>query len=112
MKHTEKMNEIVSSEFIRFVTYISNMDSVVKIYLFGSYAYGNPTEDSDIDLFVVIKDGIDSLKIMQKINYGLCDMKIALDVIADNISTFNESSKPDRVTLQREVKNKGVLLYG
>lgn len=24
-----------------------------KIILFGSYAYGNPTEDSDIDLFLV-----------------------------------------------------------
>lgn len=27
----------------------------VKIILFGSYAYGNPTEDSDIDL-LIIKD--------------------------------------------------------
>ena len=29
-----------------------------KIILFGSYAYGNPTEDSDIDLFL-LKDGLD-----------------------------------------------------
>lgn len=27
-----------------------------KIILFGSYAYGTPTEDSDIDLYVVTKD--------------------------------------------------------
>jgi len=27
-----------------------------KIILFGSYAYGNPNEDSDIDLYVVTKD--------------------------------------------------------
>jgi uncharacterized protein len=27
-----------------------------KIILFGSYAYGAPTEDSDIDLYVVTKD--------------------------------------------------------
>lgn len=25
----------------------------LKIILFGSYAYGNPTEDSDIDLFIL-----------------------------------------------------------
>lgn len=24
-----------------------------KIFLFGSYAYGKPTEDSDIDLFII-----------------------------------------------------------
>ena len=27
-----------------------------KIILFGSYAYGKPTEDSDIDLYVVTND--------------------------------------------------------
>jgi predicted nucleotidyltransferase len=27
-----------------------------KIILFGSYAYGNPVEDSDIDLYVVTND--------------------------------------------------------
>jgi uncharacterized protein len=28
-----------------------------KIILFGSYAYGTPTEDSDIDLFIVKETG-------------------------------------------------------
>lgn len=27
-----------------------------KIILFGSYAYGTPTEESDIDLYIVTKD--------------------------------------------------------
>lgn len=27
-----------------------------RVILFGGYAYGNPTEDSDIDLYVVTKD--------------------------------------------------------
>jgi len=27
-----------------------------KVILFGSYAYGNPSKDSDIDLYVVTKD--------------------------------------------------------
>ena len=29
-----------------------------KIILFGSYAWGNPNEDSDIDLYVVTNDNI------------------------------------------------------
>ena len=28
-----------------------------KIILFGSYAYGTPTEDSDIDLFKIVNKG-------------------------------------------------------
>ena len=31
-------------------------DVIKKVYLFGSYAYGEPNEDSDIDLCVVIGD--------------------------------------------------------
>jgi uncharacterized protein len=27
-----------------------------KVILFGSYAYGNPNKDSDIDLYIVTKD--------------------------------------------------------
>ncbi|MDR0721943.1 MAG: nucleotidyltransferase domain-containing protein, partial [Treponema sp.] len=29
-----------------------------SIYLFGSYAYGTPTEESDIDMYTVIPDSI------------------------------------------------------
>jgi len=30
------------------------------IYLFGSHAYGNPTKDSDIDIYVVTPDSINN----------------------------------------------------
>ncbi|MDR1148374.1 MAG: nucleotidyltransferase domain-containing protein [Spirochaetaceae bacterium] len=42
-------------------------DSILKyvparcIYLFGSYAYGTPTEESDIDIYTVIPDDIKNL---------------------------------------------------
>lgn len=43
-----------------------------KIILFGSYAYGNPTEESDIDLFLVKNglsaDGYDRYEIEAKMN--------------------------------------------
>ena len=112
MRYKEIMNDKVRSEFERFVSYISKIDGVLHIYLFGSYASGDPTEYSDIDLCVVVQDGIDSLKMMQKISFGLCDRKISLDTLVDNISDFIELSKPDRVTLQREIKDRGVLVYG
>ncbi len=40
---------------------IKNLKSLEpdKIVLFGSYAYGKPDEDSDIDLFI-FKDGLDA----------------------------------------------------
>ena len=112
MKNIDKMNSGVKTEFDRYVSYISKIDGVVRIYLFGSYAYGEPTNYSDIDLFVVLRDGVDKLKVMQGVSRGLCDMRIPLDVIADNISDFTELSGSDRVTLQREIKENGVVVYG
>jgi predicted nucleotidyltransferase len=87
------------------------MDGVLCVYLFGSYAYGEPTDYSDIDLFVVLRDGVNKIKMMQNVSRGLMDRKIALDILADNISDFTELSKPGRATLQREIKENGVMVY-
>ena len=112
MKHIEKMNDVVRDEFNRFVSYISKMDGVLRIYLFGSYADGKPTESSDIDLMVVVQDGVNTLDFLQGVSLGIMNRRVSLDVVADTASDFAELSKPDRVTLQREIKSKGVLVYG
>ena len=112
VKRIEHMTHDVKEEFERYISFISQMDGVIQIYLFGSYAYGTPNEESDIDLMVVVHDGIDSLKIMRAVSAGLMNRQVSLDVLVDNLSDFTERSKPERVTLQREIKNKGVLVYG
>ena len=108
----DNMNETVKAEFERYISFISQMDGVLRIYLFGSFANGNPRDDSDIDLLVVVNDGINTLKTMQSVSFGLMNKQVPLDVLVDNVSDFEERSAPDRVTLQREIKNKGVLVYG
>ena len=105
------MDSIVKEELDRYVSFISKMDGVVRIYLYGSYAYGKPTENSDINLMVVVNDGVDSLKVMQGVSRGLMNRRVSLDVLVDTVSDFAELSEPDRVTLQREIKNKGVLVF-
>jgi predicted nucleotidyltransferase len=109
---TEKMSEKVKTEFDKCVSFISQIDGVQQIYLFGSYAYGEPSADSDIDMYVIVRDDVNALKTMQSISLGLCDREIALDVVADNDSAFEELSAPNRATLQRVVRDKGVLVYG
>lgn len=51
-----------------------------KIILFGSYAYGTPTEDSDIDLYVVTKDEFIPQSFQEKI-----DMKLKVAYLIDSI---------------------------
>lgn len=54
-----------------------------KIILFGSYAHGNPDEDSDIDLYIVTNDDFVPKNYDEKMKTKLKVSK-ALDSIRDN----------------------------
>ena len=53
--------------------------SPVKIILFGSFARGEQTEESDIDLLVIEDEVIFRRKEMTKIRRALRDMRIPVD---------------------------------
>jgi predicted nucleotidyltransferase len=56
-----------------------------KVILFGSYAYGSPSDDSDIDLYVVTKDDFipnnfkEKMKIKLKVSKSLKQLKYKYD---------------------------------
>jgi len=81
------------------------------IYLFGSYAYGNPTEDSDIDIYVVTPDYINnSSEIYAKIIGDLGDKKIFfIDLLLGKETIFN-TRKKDNI-FEKTISQKGKLLY-
>jgi predicted nucleotidyltransferase len=45
---------ISQTQIMEFVRQIAEKFSPEKIILFGSYAYGQPTQDSDVDLLIVM----------------------------------------------------------
>ena len=112
MDNNTRITDNIRAEYERYISHISKIDGVIRIYLFGSYAYGEPTESSDIDLFVVVRDGMDTLKVAQRISLGLCDRQLPIDVLVDTESDFNKLIKPDRITIQKEVNERGVLVFG
>jgi predicted nucleotidyltransferase len=84
-----------------------------KILLFGSYAYGAPREESDIDIYVVLKDGgKNPLLVMEDIGIALVKHKYyeAVDVLANYKSRFEHRSTGP--TMERTIARKGVVLYG
>lgn len=46
---------VTQGQIKKIVNKIKNNYPLEKIILFGSYAYGQPKEDSDLDLLVVVK---------------------------------------------------------
>ena len=106
------LSENVQAEFDRYVSFILKIDGVLRLYLFGSYAYGQPNEFSDIDFYVVVRDDIDTLKVAQQISLGLSDRLLPIDVLVDKERDFITLIEPDRFTIQREVNERGVLIFG
>ena len=105
------MSESVLNELNTICSMISDTVDVDKIYLFGSHAYGTPSEDSDYDLCVVIPDGsmrpIDAMKKIRRALYPI--QTTPMDVLVYRSSRFLE--RQDAVTLERTIATKGVLLY-
>jgi len=85
--------------------------SAKYIYLFGSYAYGEPTEKSDIDIYIVIPDNSGSIsEIYGKIIVDLSDKRIFfVDLLLNRESVFNK-----RITeniLEETIFQKGKIIY-
>jgi predicted nucleotidyltransferase len=92
-------------------------DSILKyvpakyIYLFGSYAYGNPTEESDIDLYIVTPDNINNFsEIYTKIMVDLSYKKIFfIDLLLNTESTFN--LRKQKNILEKTIFQKGKIIH-
>ncbi len=91
---------------------ILNEIDIKAIYLFGSYAYGVPREDSDFDLYIVIPDNglrpIEAAKIVNNVIYE--DQRKSIDILVGRYSDFQKRRLLP--TIERIVARDGVLLYG
>ena len=104
------MNAYVKEVVDMYVNAISSVSGVLRIYLFGSHAYGTPHEKSDIDLMVVVEDNLKALKMALVINSVLSGKRIIpLDLLVNTETDFNEALKEP--TLQNRIKKEGMLLY-
>jgi predicted nucleotidyltransferase len=101
-----------SPEIMKIADKIKATVECEKIYLFGSFAYGTPSEDSDYDFYVIIPDNsIKPLEAMKQISRELAKTEIAMsvDILASYASSFEKRS--DQPTLERKVAREGVVLF-
>lgn len=88
-----------------------------KIILFGSYANGIPTEESDIDLYVVTKDDFipqswrEKSNVTRKVSQSLRDLrsKFAIDLIVHTKQMNDKFIELDSA-FSREILNRGKVL--
>ena len=82
-----------------------------RIYLFGSFASGTPTDESDYDFYVVIpNNALRPLDVTQNIYRSLRGLKRrSVDILVGYSSVFETRS--ELPTLERTIKREGVVLY-
>jgi predicted nucleotidyltransferase len=83
-----------------------------KVILFGSYAYGTPNEDSDIDLFLVnntINDTRYEAKALMNLEDLIYKYHIGFDVLSSS-SSFLENREDH--FYKEDILNKGRVIYG
>lgn len=83
----------------------------LQIYLFGSYAWGTPTNDSDLDLLIVVsRSKKQSYERAVKGYHALREMTISKDILVFTKKEFDQCAA-DVTTLCYKTKHEGKLLY-
>lgn len=81
-----------------------------KIILFGSYAYGIPTENSDLDICVVEKKYLNRWDEKIKIRKLLSHINIPKDIL-NPYSEEYEFYKNECGSVYKDIEDKGIVLW-
>jgi uncharacterized protein len=101
MIDTGKINEVVSRIVEKFNPY--------KIILFGSYANGYPSENSDLDLLIIQDTNLPLYKRGMDIRLSLIGTMIPIDLLIFTKSEFNEQMANSYSFINTALKNSKIL---
>jgi len=106
------MNQNIKTELDKIVSALAETGIVTKIILFGSYARGDETSDSDIDLCVItpVRDRrpIDITIDFRRKIYDI--QETSLDLFTRNQDDFSYRAAYVG-SLEHEIAREGVVLY-
>ncbi|MDR0935824.1 MAG: nucleotidyltransferase domain-containing protein [Oscillospiraceae bacterium] len=102
----EKLNIIKESV-------LSVVPDTEAIYLFGSYAYGTPHKDSDLDICVIVPDSVEARELDLEVDIGSAfwnKLHFPTDLLVKKSSVF--AHRILGPTLDKVISNRGVQFYG
>lgn len=91
-------------------TKIANEIDPEKIILFGSFAYGHPTPDSDVDLLVIFESDLRAHKRVVQISEILIPRPFPVDIIARTPAEIEERLELNDCFF-KEIMTKGKIVY-
>lgn len=96
----------------KLVEYLNDVVNCQKIYIFGSYARGEQRKDSDIDIYITVKN-VEGKKIdlIRKIRRFLLNkINVPMDILINTDEEFDKR-KNIKSTLEYIVEKEGVKIY-
>jgi predicted nucleotidyltransferase len=81
-----------------------------KIILFGSFAYGNPTADSDVDLLVIMQTNASLTERYLSVSRLLRPRPFPVDILVKTPQEIERAVSSDDFFL-KEVLSRGKILY-
>lgn len=104
---------ISKDQISSLVETISKKFNPQKIFLFGSYAHGNPAKDSDLDLCIITKlDGERKIDLIRAIRKEIgSHFQLPLDILVYDDSEFHQRAAFPN-TLEYKILKQGILVNG
>jgi len=106
------VNDTIQKQINTLVQAIASNTKIEDLFLFGSWAYGKPKPDSDLDIYLVIPDNdADICELNADIRFALYKkLTIPLDLVIAKKSVFERRSKS--LTLESIIAEQGIRIYG
>lgn len=82
-----------------------------KIILFGSYAWGNPTKDSDVDLLVIMRSQKSKIERERELRRFLFPSNVALDILVYTPEELEKSINQSHNLFIEDILRNGKMLY-
>lgn len=107
------MDQSISEHLKNLVKHINLIIPTSTIILFGSYANGTPTEDSDIDICVITNvQEKKKLQILRNIRKAISPiLSIPVDILLYYESEFKQRASIP-TTLEYKINCEGIIIYG
>ena len=81
-----------------------------KIIVFGSFAYGSPDQESDLDICVVQKEYVNRWAEKAKIRALLKEIKLPKDILVPKLDEYNFYKK-EFGSVYKDIEEKGIVLW-
>jgi predicted nucleotidyltransferase len=106
----KEMKPNIQKELSTIFEAVASNTKIEDIFLFGSWAYGEPKPDSDLDVYLVIPDNdVDICDLNAEIRFALYKkLSLPLDLVIAKKSVFERRSKA--LTLESIIAKQGVRI--